>query len=1384
MKKFIIMVIGLVTVAIIAASIYVSTIDWNKHKGALSAQLAEITGKKISFNGPVSMSVFPMPYITAKNVVVYSSTNQNPDKPLMKIDNLVARLSFSALLGGSFDVKMMSLVKPKVFIEYTENGLNWLDDAQTKDDVEMKDVHIALDSVLLSDATVQIVDEQHNINTTLENLKAEIVADSLHGPYRIDGSYMKDNSPQGFAISTGNLSDSFASNLNFVLSQPSSDTYIRFDGTFLLSNEALNGNLMIESKKFKEFYATMIPSAPLGDYWDDNLEASMELKVNQTQMELANIILKYGKTAGAGNIIVPLKSKSYVIGEDDDAKRDITLKFDMTEWDLEPFVALMKEYVREQMAEGAIYDPHIPFDMNVNLTALKAEYNDQIIKDFNLKMSLLDNVWNVTELSGQFPGNTQVSGVGKIFSVEDVLSYTATVEAEAENLKKVLDWLEIPVTTVANSTYQKSTLNASIVGDMRAIQVSPFTLSVDNTVLNGHFGAKRGQPNHYGLEITTDNIILDNYLPRVLVGHEEDALQIISDLWAATGWANDVDVDFKLTAGLLIYEKISFEKLQLSASLQKGILNIQNLNIEDVLKANVAVNGEIGGFGDKLKLSNLNYKITVADFAPWMEKFKIENPDINLNFFQPFTSEGVVSMNTGRIWIKADNRNGNVVSSYNGRVSEADATYNLEGDLQLRAPQISDLLKNLKTKYIPQDDKLGRLALKAHILGSLDNFKLSDMVMSIGSNIFQGTIGIDKMRSVPYMAANLKINRFEADRFLPKNENNGVLFEKEQTAQNVTFWSKPYLSDKPFNLSQFDKLQFASDLEINELLFKNKLFKNVKTKFENRNGALSLIGFKAGYNDGDVMANLKLNLSDAPRLSGDVSITNQKIYDMGLVGSVYGLKSGVVEVNASLDSSAHSPRDIIDHFTGTVNLNINNPVVVGWDFDPIADDLQLRKISDGLVSVLNENLRKGETTFNKFSGKISFKDGEWAIDRASFLSDDAYVDISGQGALAPWQMNSTFSVQLTDIKTLPPFAFVLKGDMARPELEVDPSQITKVYDEQQAAVAAEKKRKQEEYERDLRDQVESQRVLLEEVKGLFKEFVENTYRPLSSKFSDEKYKEALSKIEDKLKGQERQFAEADSILSQTDIKPQYPEQLAQINKQAKELIGAVDEEIHALYMQNLKDQISRHYQSIDKLVAEKTQLMQDSLAEKGQQLAKLDDIQTSYKFQYDSQYETLANAIAEQMKAFDNIVQNADVYYIDVATEDDVTVLEKYVVESSEMLVKAQKQSEQLKEKVNEYLKYMRDKVAREDEAYKKRLQSDAALKAQKEASSVSLPQNKKTIILVPSSVDEGGDGQVVEIQPQAVPVTEDEVLSEDWEVNLFNPNESAGTASGVVRRK
>lgn len=79
----------------------------------------------------------------------------------------------------------------------------------------------------------------------------------------------------------------------------------------------------------------------------------MELKTDKSQISLGNIVVKYGGSAGAGNILIPRTEQK--IGDNGMERRRIDAVFNMTEFELEPAILLVRDFVKNMTARKITY---------------------------------------------------------------------------------------------------------------------------------------------------------------------------------------------------------------------------------------------------------------------------------------------------------------------------------------------------------------------------------------------------------------------------------------------------------------------------------------------------------------------------------------------------------------------------------------------------------------------------------------------------------------------------------------------------------------------------------------------------------------------------------------------------------------------------------------------------------------------------------------------------------------------------------------------------------------------------------------------------------------------------------------------------------------------
>lgn len=1341
MKK-VLLILGVV-LALAAGGIfvYISTIDWNQHKDKIAAQFNDITGKRVVFEGPVSFSLLPSPYLTATDIKVYNPEGEESDKPLATIKRLIANLALGPLLQGNFEVKMMSLQEPEVWFKVMPGGkLNWQTPLTEAQKSNLENVEISLDSVTLEKAKVNFEDEKHGINTHLDNLNGEVIAESVFGPYRIEGSYVKDKNPEGFAISLGQFSESFATSVNFVLNQPASQSYLRFDGTVLLKNDAVNGNIIVESKKFKEFFDSTLPNQELNANLNYPLALSLELDTNKTRINMSNIVVKFGSSAGAGNILIPLFENEFVIdGSQPDERREIEMAFNMTDLDLTPWVALLKEALTEQSKPEAVYAPQFDFDILADLKAIKTTYNGQNIRDFVLSADYADNNLNIRELSGVFPGETEASLKGDVFSNDEVLTYNLESEASTNDLQKFLSWLGYEVNPVAPSTYRRAVGKADIAGNLHNVKISPFELTLDKTVFKGEAGIIRSERPQYYLALTSDSINFDNYLPGLPKEELDKPLkERMAYRFARLGLLNDVDVDFRGSLDLGIYENVPFENTMFNFKLSQGVMDIGKLSIGSIANSSLTAEGELRGFGKEPQVTNLKYSVETKNFDSFINKFEFTKPGINLKDLQQFSSQGIVTGDLDRAAMKVISKLGSWDIVYSGQISNSKNGYLLNGDLDFKAPDFVAFVNALNLDYSPKSYALGLFSLSGRLAGNSSIFKLTDMNAFVGANNFKGTLWVDKSGAKPNIVTELAITRFEPERFFYNKgikaagpANAAIALRQGGGTDEADFLARPFWDKTKLNYDFYKTFTLNGKFTVGDLIWKSYTFKNAELALEVKDDKIKLNSFTAGLNNGSINGQAELVLLKKPELALNFAVRDQEVDGSYWSGKVYGLRSGQFNAGGKLEMPAASVDEMITGARGEVSLDVFRPVVKGWDWLKLTDDLSRRDRSEGLANLARESLQSGETVFDTFKAKAVFNKGKITLGEAEFVSPKVKVSVEDESNLETWDMVSTYKVSLPELPKLPGFDFTLNGGMAAPELSVNVKPITDIYDAAEAKEEADKQAAEQARAEHLRHLMDIQQQQARQIKSQLEQEVIAEYDVRSAAAVSEEAKNQYATLKDEIDKTSSGIEEIFTLGLTQEFDESLPQALAKRNEVYGKKIPALKEQAAAIYVGDLKYQINDLYNQVIDIYnqsKEKSNAYRDKFVEFPKRLAK---IKTDYNLDDDKLVNQLKQDIENYLLAIDGANSNTAKEYIAVQNSTDAEELEKFLEKIKTTKEDIIKDSGSLDESIKRLLDYTAESVGLEEQSYRERVKAaEMAKKVQENIGKISASTGKnKTIV-------------------------------------------------------
>ena len=197
MKKALIVVgaiVGFIVVVAIAVPLLIPTDTW---KNQIEQRASAATGRKLTINGPVQLSLLPTIAVVASKVT-FANAPGAKDAVMASVDKLEVRVQILPLLSGKLAIDRFVIDKPVIHLETNAQGkANWdfstaATPAATHDSTQQGSASvpssIELGDVHLNDGTLTYDDVRTGKHYEVVALNAKVLLPSLDGPFKFDGS--------------------------------------------------------------------------------------------------------------------------------------------------------------------------------------------------------------------------------------------------------------------------------------------------------------------------------------------------------------------------------------------------------------------------------------------------------------------------------------------------------------------------------------------------------------------------------------------------------------------------------------------------------------------------------------------------------------------------------------------------------------------------------------------------------------------------------------------------------------------------------------------------------------------------------------------------------------------------------------------------------------------------------------------------------------------------------------------------------------------------------------------------------------------------------------------------------------------------------------------
>ncbi|MGQ9369669.1 AsmA family protein [Azospirillum sp. ST 5-10] len=1052
MKK--ILLSGLVVLALLVGAVLVvpGFVDWNAYKGEIAARLGAMTGRAVELEGDLRLSLLPHPALTVTDARVASLPGAE-EPEMMRLKRLDVQVALMPLLGGRVQVESVTLVEPTIVFEVLADGrFNWdLGGAAAPRQPMGGDgfaAAVSFDRVAIENGSILYRDAQSGRYERIENVHARVVAGSLAGPFQVEGRFVLRGVPMTGELTAGRFADGAAVPLRVSVALPDTDATMRFAGivdTGRAGGKAggkeglrAQGDLRAEGSDAARVIGALggAEGAPPPGAFSQPFSLRSTVEASAGAVGFGALELQIGDTRATGSASLRPQQPAHV---------DLALavnRLDLDGW-LQRAAAAPpppppgnRGSTADGAAPGASEVPGfvLPEGLSarIDLAADGVTYNGGVVRQARLEASLSGGLLAIDRLSALLPGGSDMVAAGSLTAANGRPVIDLRMEANADNLRGLLEWLKFDVAAVPADRLRKASLAVHVAGRPERVEVTGLDLRVDTSRMTGAVTyIDRGKP-AFGVRLDVDRLNLDAYRPARPASGEGSGdgaggPPALPPPPVLERMLRGVDANLELTVGNLVAGGVPVDGLTLAASASNGKLTVRDAGFSDLAGVAAEITGQIDSMlpprglhlavtARAQSLSGLPRLVGWPAGAPTPEQLG------------PVTLQGILAGNLDSLSIEMSADAAGGTAEVGGTVTGPPGR--AAADLKVRAthPELARLV-GLFAEGGPAS--LGPLDLYAELSGTAEAFSVSGIQGIVAGTAVKGEATVDRSGPRPRVETELQTGALDLTR-LAAGPVETAAQRPPATGGQSAGPDTPTGEDDGFAWMRMvdGRLGLTSAAVATD----GVRLENVALAATLEEGVLTLEQLDGGLYDGQLGATGRF-AAPADGLPGgelDVTVVKAKL-DHAIGGGAIGLGGGTLDLDVALKTTGRDGEAMLRALSGEGRLAVRDGVLRGFDLGALRERLTARldKPQDVLEAVLR-GLQGGETRFARLDGTFRISDGVARTEDVRLVSAIGEATAAGQVDLPERSIDMRVRVEPDAGGTLPPVTVRLTGPLAQP----------------------------------------------------------------------------------------------------------------------------------------------------------------------------------------------------------------------------------------------------------------------------------------------------------------------------------------------------------------
>jgi uncharacterized protein involved in outer membrane biogenesis len=729
-----------------------SLVDWNAHKDRIVAEVQKATGRDFSIQGDMSLSLLPVPALSAQGVRL-ASVEGGSSTPMVELKELRVRIALLPLLEGTVQVERILLVEPKILLEVLPDGRrNWSfanGSADAGDSIGpgASDLDVRFDDVSIENGTLVYRDAVRGRDERIDDLNLRIVAESLRGPFAAKGSFRTYGIDGTFEGTVGRLVDAGATPFNVVVKPANEAARLQLSGAISTHPDtiAVHGRLKGEGENLARLIDVLTGG---GGSWPAALEQDFaiqgEVSVDQRVATVSDLSIALGGFRLAGNmtslLAPPFDARLTLTASQLDLDHILEARQSDSGMDGE---AAASPSSAEEPKQAWVLPADASGRLELSVEALI--FRGQLIRQLRVDAALSDGSLRLERAIALLPGSSDISLTGSLREADGEVEFNGHLEAASDNLRGLLQWVGADVSAVPTDRLRRMSLSGRVTGSPKQIAISDLDLRMDLSRVSGGLVIAPRKRLGFGVGLALDSINLDAYLPGEAAGAggtvdsgQQQASEEEESSRPGLAVLDQFDANFNLRAGSVTLHGATAKDLQIDATLQRGVLEFRTARVGNLGGAEVNYVGRVDKIGSQPSLDG-SLQLTVSDPVRLAPLFDLD-PEA-LAWVPGFTGEGQITGNLEELALDAQ------ISGAGGRVEVSGtlrpAARPLAFDLRLTGqhPNLAALLE-MAGRSLPSGSDLGVLDLGLRITGDPGKFRVSELEGALGPVNLTGGLAV------------------------------------------------------------------------------------------------------------------------------------------------------------------------------------------------------------------------------------------------------------------------------------------------------------------------------------------------------------------------------------------------------------------------------------------------------------------------------------------------------------------------------------------------------------------------------------------------------------------------------------------------------------------